>query len=230
MNFENDAENKFECQICLDSHPIPQKGFTENKMVASMLNMKVHLTTEAKACEDDLKSSKAELEALFEEFQAKQRDCDSQNMEHFSEIKKQISFKVLNAKNCLDSLEVRLCQQVDKCQEESMAKLKDIKNLYLISDLNHELLRETAERHRDYFRAPNLDINQLDEFKRIVNSEIDILKKNLTGYDKEKNKILSECSFIPSEIQTQKLESLLGVLKIPVIIFFLILFYSKFHS
>jgi hypothetical protein len=228
INYENEATNKFECQVCLDSHPIPQKGFTENKMIASMLNMKVHLTTEAKACEDDLKTATAELEALFEDFQAKQRDCDSQNMEHFSEIKKQISFKVLNAKKFLDTLEVRLCQQVDKCQERSMAKLKDIKNLCLVSDLNQELLRETAEKHTDYFRSPNLDINQLNEFKRIVNSEIDILKKNLTVYDKEKNKILNECSFIPSEIQTQKLESLLGALKIPVINqFFQIIFFSS---
>lgn len=219
-DFVKDGTDEFYCVICVDvKHQMPKTPFIRNKIVEDLVKLNIHLTNEAKLYHEELMTAKGELERLFDELQAKKKDCDNQNIEHFSGIKKEISLKVENAKGQLDALKNHLCDQVDKCQKEMEQELNDIKNSYLVSVLSEELLKETGKKQMDYFRDPNPDINKLKNFSSVLSNEINTLNDNLKNYEKERKKILNKCLFIPSDLEFNQIDNTIGILKIGVFIF-----------
>jgi hypothetical protein len=192
-------ENKIKCNECKGEFQIKDNDFKSNKTLKKLIESQSYLSEQEICLKQELEETTRKFFELYDEYHQKKTKLESEDFEHFQEMRFQI-----------DEHREKLKAKIDELALAMIDDTKKNEKLYLSSLLQETLLEDSSSFHvskslenelnqiEDTFRNPNLLIASIHEMQTKQEASLKDIQFKLNEMSKIKDNLKATNEFRPN--------------------------------
>jgi hypothetical protein len=185
---EDINSQSFNCDICQQNHQVPESGYSINRVLIDIMNIKLHFNETTKTASkqiDDLDSLNKEIDLIT-------KDPHDFIYSYFAKEKNKIDLKRETLMSKISDISDEMIDQIKTMETDSKLILNEKQDITEFTKFDCKTLTEKVFAWKEEIRNPKLDESRL---KEIIEESSNLQQENEIRTFQAKNKLLNKKGF-----------------------------------